>query len=237
MAAVNLLARGYKFDVSTDGTTWVHPLGLDNLNDKLDPNIEKADEYDSSGWSSKEITLYDWSLAVGMHRKKDAGVEDPGQKLIRDCRGQFGDAARLYVRWYRTDGIDEAWQGRAIVHVENRDTNVTSIAAWTVTFEGDGVATKIAVPASTTVPVITSVSPNSGTTAGGNLVTISGQNFLGTAGATGVKFDTTNATSYVVVSDARIVAEVPAGTAGAKDVVVTNAAGASTSGTGAYTYA
>ena len=237
MAAVNLLARGYKFDVSTDGTTWVHPLGLDNLNDKLDPNIEKADEYDSSGWSSKEITLYDWSLAVGMHRKKDAGVEDPGQKLIRDCRGQFGDAARLYVRWYRTDGIDEAWQGRAVVHVENRDTAVENIAAWTVTFEGDGVASKIAVPASSLVPVISGVSPNSGSTAGGELVTISGQNFLGTTGAAGVKFGANNATSYVLVSDTRIVAEVPAGTAGAKDVVVTNAAGASTTGTGAYTYA
>lgn len=234
MAAVNLLARGYKFDVSTDGSTWVHPLGLDNLNDQLNPNIENANEYDSDGWSSKEITLYDWSLVTGMHRKKDAGVEDPGQKLIRDCRGEFGDAARLYVRWYRTDGIDEAWQGRAIVHVENRDTAVENIAAWTVTFEGDGVANKIAVPASSSVPVVSSVSPASGSTAGGELVTITGQYLLG---ATAVTFDGVAAEDFNVVSDAKIAAIVPAGTAGTADVVVTTAAGASTTGTAKFTYA
>lgn len=238
MTAVNLLARGYKFDVSTDATTWVHPLGLDNLNDKLDPNIENANEYDSDGWSSGEITLYNWSLVVGMHRKKDSGTEDPGQALIRACRGEFADGARLYVRWYRTDGIDEAWQGRAIVGVENRDTGVENIASWTVTFTGDGPATKISNPFSaSSVPVVSSVSPNNGSTAGGNLVTITGQGFTGVSGAAGVKFDSTNATSYVVVSDSKIVAEVPAGSAGSADVVVTNSTGASTTGTGAYTYA
>ena len=227
MTAVNLLARGYKFDVSVDGSTWVHPLGLDNLNDSMDPNIEKANEYDSDGWSSGEITMYNWSLVTGMHRKKDAGVEDPGQSLIRACRGKFGDAARLYVRWYRTDGIDEAWSGRAIVKVENRDTAVENIAAWTVTFEGDGVATPIANPyVVASAPVLTSASP-SGAAAGAQ-VTIKGQGFTGTVATTGVKFGAVNATSWVVVSDSVIVAVVPAGSAGAANVVVTNATGAST---------
>ena len=228
MTAVNLLARGYKFDVSTDGLTWVHPLGLDNLNDSLDPNIEKADEYDSNGWSSGEITMYDWSLVTGMHRKQDAGVEDPGQALIRACRGKFGDAARLYVRWYRTDGIDEAWQGRAIVKVENRDTSVTNIAAWTVTFKGDGVATPISNPyVAASAPVVTSASP-SGAAAGAQ-VTIKGQGFTGTVATTGVKFGAVNATSWVVVSDSVIVAVMPAGSAGSAAVTVTNATGVSNS--------
>lgn len=234
MAAVNLLARGYKFDVSTDGTNWVHPLGLDNLNDQLNPNVENANEYDSDGWSSSEITLYDWSLVTGMHRKKDAGVEDPGQKLIRDCRGEFGDEARLYVRWYRTDGIDEAWSGRAIVSVENRDTAVENIAGWTVTFKGDGPATKISVPASSSVPVVSSVSPASAPAAGGDLVTIFGSGFLTT---TAVTFDTVAASDFNVVSDSALSVIVPAGTAGPADVVVTNSAGPSTTGAAKFNYA
>jgi hypothetical protein len=228
MAAVNLLARGYKFDVSTDGTNWVHPLGLDNLNDQLNPNVENANEYDSDGWSSSEITLYDWSLVTGMHRKKDAGVEDPGQKLIRDCRGEFGDEARLYVRWYRTDGIDEAWSGRAIVSVENRDTAVENIAGWTVTFKGDGPATKITNPfAESSAPVLTSALPSGA--AEGDQVTIKGQGFTGTVPSTGVKFGAVAASSWVVVSDSVIVAVMPAGSAGSAAVTVTNATGVSNS--------
>ena len=83
MAAVNLLARGYRFEVSTDNSTWVRPLGLNNLNPSFDPNLEDANDYDSNGWGSKEITLNDWSVAVGLNRKADGGVEDPGQALIR----------------------------------------------------------------------------------------------------------------------------------------------------------
>lgn len=237
MAAVNLLARGYRFEVSSDNSTWVRPKGLNNLNPSFDPNLEDANDYDSDGWGSQEITLNNWSVSVGLNRKADGGVEDPGQALIRGTLGQFGDSARLYVRWYRTDGIAEAWSGRAIVTVENANTATTDIASWNVTFTGDGVLTAISNPYSaSSVPVISSVSPASGAAAGGNLVTITGQFFTGVTGATGVKFGATNATNYTVVSDSKIVATVPAGVAGAVNVVVTNTAGASTTGTGAYTY-
>ena len=225
MAAVNLLARGYRFEVSTDNSTWVRPLGLNNLNPSFDPNLEDANDYDSNGWGSKEITLNDWSVAVGLNRKADGGVEDPGQALIRGCMGQFGDAARLYVRWYRTDGIDEAWTGRAIVTVENANTATTDIAAWNANFNGDGVCSKIANPYSaSSAPVVTSATP-SGAAAGAQ-VTVKGQYFTG---ATAVKFAAVSATTFTVVSDSTIVAVVPAGTAGSAPVSVTNATGVSNS--------
>ena len=111
--------------------------------------------------------------------------------------------------------------------VENRDTSVTNIAAWTVTFKGDGVATPISNPyVAASAPVVTSASP-SGAAAGAQ-VTIKGQGFTGTVATTGVKFGAVNATSWVVVSDSVIVAVMPAGSAGAANVVVTNATGAST---------
>jgi hypothetical protein len=62
------------------------------------------------------------------------------------------------------------------------------------------------------VPVVTSVSPDSGSPAGGNTAIISGTGFVD---ATAVQFGGVDADSFTVVSDTRITAVVPAGTAGA----------------------
>jgi hypothetical protein len=76
------------------------------------------------------------------------------------------------------------------------------------------------------VPTVTSASPNTGPTAGGTAVTISGTNFTG---ATSVKFGATNATSFTVNSATSITATAPAG-AGTVDVTVTTAGGTSPAG-------
>ena len=68
-------------------------------------------------------------------------------------------------------------------------------------------------------PTVSSVSPNSGSTAGGTAVTITGTNFA--AGAT-VTFGSAAATNVVVVSGTQITATTPAGSAGAVTVTVTN---------------
>ncbi|MGH9858641.1 MAG: beta strand repeat-containing protein, partial [Candidatus Acidiferrales bacterium] len=68
-------------------------------------------------------------------------------------------------------------------------------------------------------PLVQSVTPNSGTTAGGTFVTISGAAFQ--PGAT-VLFGATAATNVVVSSGTTIVANTPAGAAGAVNVSVRN---------------
>lgn len=85
----------------------------------------------------------------------------------------------------------------------------------------------------TDAPTVTSMTPNTGTTAGGTAVTITGKDFIG---ATGVTFGGTAATSVVVVSDTSITCVTPAKTAGAKDVIVTTPAGSGTK-TNGFTYA
>jgi hypothetical protein len=77
------------------------------------------------------------------------------------------------------------------------------------------------------VPTISSISPTSGSASGYTAVTISGANFTGT---TAVRFNTTNAVSFSILSDSRIVAYAPEGTAGATvRVYVQNGAGTTTS--------
>ncbi len=73
-------------------------------------------------------------------------------------------------------------------------------------------------------PLITSITPNRGPTAGGTSVTIAGQGLTGT---TAVTFGGTAAV-FVVNDDSRITATSPAHAAGAVDVVVTNPDGSFT---------
>ncbi len=74
----------------------------------------------------------------------------------------------------------------------------------------------------TPAPTLTSVSPATGSTAGGTSVTLTGTNFTG---ATGVTFGGAAATAFTVDSATTITATTPAGTAGTASVLVTTAGG------------
>lgn len=225
--AINLLARNYRVEVSTDDTNYVRFFGVNDFDPNFSPNTVDATDYESDGWQSFEITMQAWKVTIKANRKATGGVEDPAFTLVRACQGQFGDAARLYVRWYRKDGLPEAWKGRAIVEATKSKTNVPDLDEWSVVFTGDGPPTRIANPYSPAVaPVVIAATP-SGATAGSQ-VTITGTNFTGTVATTGVKFGAVNASSWVVLGDSTIVAIVPAGAAGSAPIKVTNATGAST---------
>lgn len=80
----------------------------------------------------------------------------------------------------------------------------------------------------TTPPTVSAVSPNTGSTAGGDSVTISGNYFTG---ATGVTFGGTAATAVTVVNATTITATTPAGTSGPVSVVVTTPFGSNVANT------
>lgn len=83
-----------------------------------------------------------------------------------------------------------------------------------------------------TAPTISSVAPNFGSSAGGTAITITGTNFTGTMSVT---IGGASCTSIVLVSGTSITAVTPAGTFGARDVVVSNVNGFATL-TGGFTY-
>ena len=87
------------------------------------------------------------------------------------------------------------------------------------------------------VPTITSISPTSGSTAGGTAVLINGTSFVGVTGAAAVKFGATNATSYTVNSATRITAVAPAAAAAGTVQVQVSAPAGATADTGADNYA
>jgi len=118
----------------------------------------------------------------------------------------------------------------------NSAFNGTDTATFYITSDGGnwtatGTLTITVIP---TAPTVTSIAPNSGTTAGGTSVAIIGTNFTG---ATAVKFGATNATSYTINSATSITATSPAGAAGTVDITVTNANGTSpTNASDQYTF-
>lgn len=85
------------------------------------------------------------------------------------------------------------------------------------------------VVSSNPAPTLTSINPQSGTTAGGTSVTLSGNNFI--SGAS-VSFDTTAATNVTVTNASTITAVTPAHAAGVANVKVTNPDGQSATLTG-----
>jgi len=99
----------------------------------------------------------------------------------------------------------------------------------TVPHDTWGESSTLAPPAVTTISTVT---PSSGTTAGGTAITITGTFFVGT---TGVTVGGAAATSFVVVNDTTITCVTPAGTAGAKNVVVLDPDGNITKA-GGFTY-
>jgi hypothetical protein len=103
------------------------------------------------------------------------------------------------------------------------DVTVTTPSGTSPTGSGDHYTyTNVTAPA----PVVTGVSPGSGSTAGGMAVTITGSYF---SGATAVTFGGT-AASFTVNSDSSITATAPAGSAGTVDVQVTTNNGTSATG-------
>jgi hypothetical protein len=105
-------------------------------------------------------------------------------------------------------------QGAATV-----DVKVTTYAGTSSTSMADRF-TYVAAP----VPAITGITPTSGSTLGGTVVTVTGSSFTG---ANAVAFGTTPATSFTVVSDTALIATAPASSAGTYDVRVTTPSGTS----------
>lgn len=121
---------------------------------------------------------------------------------------------------------------------ETSTSTTTSTTSTSTTTASTTTTSTTTTTTSTTIPpdppTVTSLSPVKGPTTGGTAVTITGARF---AGATGVTFGSTPASSFTVDSDTSIRAVAPVGSVGVVDITVTTADGTSATGAGReYTY-
>lgn len=227
------LERKFRVDVTADltlATGWLQVNGTSGADDDIAPNLEDSTAFDTLGFSTKEVTLYDWTLAQTFFRRIVVSTYDPGQELVRARRGQFGTPSRVGVRWYDINGGPEAYSGVAIPTWKRASGSTKSLEIINVTYTGTDIPLNIGISnpaAGTVVPTILSVTP--GSAAAAAAILIQGVAFTGTTGASHVTIGGVNATSYTVQNDNLITAVMPAGSAGSAPVVVTNAIGASNS--------
>lgn len=217
------LARRFKVDVSLTDGNYIPFKGINDLSPKISPNNQAADDYDTDGWQGFEKTQQGAVLTIKALRKQTAGVFDAGQELVRGQQLGFGDAARVWARWYDRNGAPEAFKARFLVEWLPSKTGVADLDEVQVTLTADGVVSPISNPASAAaVPVIVSITPAGRTT--DQIIVISGAYFTG---ATAVSIGGTAAEDFEVLGDGTLVATVPAGAAGSAPVVITTPQGAS----------
>ncbi|GLY01828.1 IPT/TIG domain-containing protein [Actinoplanes sp. NBRC 101535] len=98
--------------------------------------------------------------------------------------------------------------------------------------------TSLSTAAAAAVPVLASLTPTAGTVDGGGYVTILGSGFItqGSSDVPTVSFGDVPSETVRVLTDAKLVAQVPAGTAGTVKVTVSNAAGKSINPNATYAY-
>lgn len=228
MANVRRLSRNTNLDISTDNVTFLNLPARTDTAGQITPNKIDSSDYDNGGYASSEITQQAGTLVAKYNSLSNGGTPNPAQQMVEACVGQFGDSARLYVRWYDTDGGTRGFTARAIVEVQYSKTAVTDLREVTVTFTLDGEITAMtptqitAAVGATGLPVITSAKQSG--TGVGSQVTLTGSNFTA---ASSVKFGATAATQYAVVSDSTIVVVVPTGGTGSQAITVTTANGTS----------
>ena len=149
-------------------------------------------------------------------------------RVLYDSEGQT-----KAVSFKPKSGTGPTWNAVLVITPGSIGGAVDSTAVATVSLGVQGRPT--IVNAGVTVPQIATTDVVTGPVAGGNVVFITGSGFTGTLATTGVRFGTSNATSFKVYSDTLIAAVAPAQAAGSKPIVVQNASG--TSAVSPYTYA
>lgn len=238
----------YEFNTaSVASPTWGVLGGVTDSHFQPDaPNWVGDTDQAGQGFESSTKTGATWSGDLTIARKVASvatpTVYDAIQEFIRlKSIGKFGPQNTVQVRVSEFDPNDptgvatprvEAYTGFCGVGWVPAGGDMLAEDTVAINLVGQGPCTPIThpYPAGATVPTVFSASPLALGTAGGQLVTIFGQGFLGTIPTSGVKFATTNATSWVVVNDNEIVAIAPAHSAGSGPVVVTNSTGPSTTG-------
>lgn len=218
---------------------WKPILATNDFVFVIEPSTEDDGDFDSPGWGSETTTSRKWKGDTTLLRKtkvSDPTAYDDGQEICRAAGFELGDLNRVDVRIYEmTSGGPkvEAYRGYASVQWVPSGGDNKAIDKVKLTLAGSGTLSKITHPDGAQVaPVVTSITPNTGTTAGGVLVHIRGSHFMlaGVAdvdAAADVMLAEHNFTSYIVEDDSNIWGITPAETAKPSAITVTNSAGAS----------
>lgn len=218
---------------------WQTVVGLQEFAPPIEPTDQEDNDYENDGWGGSTRTMLVWGIEANISHRKDntTHVENPvHQKLRLASKTIDTDQGVVHMRWFDKLGSAEAYEGYGLITWEPDGGGTADLERVSITVTPsatDPALATISNPVNASpIPIVSSVDPASGGTAGGDLVTITGAYFTD---ASAVTFDGTAADDFAVVSATKISAVTPSGVAGAVDVVVTTPNGAGT-GTDVFTY-
>jgi hypothetical protein len=220
------LAR--KFRLRAEISTGVFALmaGVSALDfPPINPNMVNSSSYENEGWTTNEPTEFSWmTKATAWRRITGGSVYDPCQEFLRlKAFGQFGDQSRAHVQILDKNGGVEAFDGYAYVTYTRGNSGVQDLESADFILTGDGPLAIIANPyAGSLVPQLVSAAPSG--KGAGQAVTLFG-NFLDTTTGITVNGVALAAGTFLISSANQITIVLPAGTAGATPIIVTNTAG------------
>ncbi|HEX3446800.1 MAG TPA: FG-GAP-like repeat-containing protein, partial [Isosphaeraceae bacterium] len=165
------------------------------------------------------------TLNVGQPVPADQSTPEPGSVGVLYGNGDGTFQAPIQYTPYDLPG------GLAV-----GDFNSDGLADLAVTQNYDGHSVSVMLNQPNTAnqpPTVTGVSPASGATSGGTVVTIAGTNFTGTSY---VDFGSVSALSFTVNSDTSITATAPAEATGTVDVTVYNSGTSTTNAADSFTF-
>ncbi|WP_084546430.1 phage tail tube protein [Glycomyces arizonensis] len=243
MTEATALQRKWRWQINM-GTAavedWQTVVGLQEFTPSTEPTDQEDNDYESDGWGGSTRTMLVWGIEGNISHRKDTSthVENAVHAKLRLAATAIDpEDGVIHMRWFDKNGSVEAYEGYGLITWAPDGGGMADLERVSITVTPSATSpalVTIANPVNASpVPIVSTASPSSGAAAGGELVTITGAHFTG---ASAVTFDAVAAEDFAVISDTKISAITPAGSAGAVDVVVTTTNGASTTGTDAYTY-
>lgn len=205
---------------------WVPVMGLQESKPRPGEGTTQDDsDMDGGGFKSQTVTALTWGFDGKVLRKVQAAAAttyDPGQEIIRKAAINLGTSAVIPFRYYEMEPGGprvEAYEGTGVPTWTPDGGNMESLDTVAISITGRGQRLSITHPEGAALKAAIATILPSGAAVGAT-VAIEGYGFTGISGATAVKFGGVNATSYQVLSDATILAVMPAGSAGQVQVVV-----------------
>lgn len=231
------LARSHRLDIDTGSgaVNYEQLFGIQGMTLVEELRTVEDEMYEDAGAMRETNVGYSWRLELELAYSTNL-AGDMIDSVHSFLRTQFKahrtgrvENAEFGIRFYHRDGLDDGHSHEGRVYVKEwplpggKDRDLIEVV-----LQGQGKLEDIDNPAADLTPTVTGLDPATGSTGGGELVSIFGQHYMpnGSADVSAVDFGANPAADFNVVSDSRIEAVAPSGT-GTVDVTVTTSNGTS----------
>lgn len=202
---------------------------INNFLDTPTPVMQPRENYGNKGSQASDKFAENYVLTFTVELVRAANgmfvVAQAWAKALMTAARTTGAANKVDAQWF--DAKDDEWpafQGTFRVEGVEQDVAYTGKRVIAFTLTSDGPVEQITSPIATAVPTIETALPSGA--AVGDLIYIKGHKFTGTVSIT---VDAQSVTDFQVIDDNTISLVVPSSVSGAAAIIVTNAAGASSS--------